>query len=427
MRIVVYGVNYRPELTGIGKYTGEMAEWLAANGVEVRVVTAPPYYPEWRAHPGYSAWRYAVEKSSGLRVTRCPLWIPDRPSGAKRLVHLASFAASSLPAVLREGLWKPDVVMVIEPTFFCVPAALATARLCGAKAWLHIHDLEVDAAASLGILPEGAVMDSAVKVESWFMRRFDAVSTISDKMLERIRSKGVEESKTSLLRNWVDVQTIRPLPPEEIEFMRAKMGARAGRLIALYSGNMGEKQGLEIILDAARRFAARELPVDFVLCGAGATLARLKREAEGMPNVRFMNLVPFEELGALLNAADIHLAPQRPEIEDLAMPSKLTGILASGGPLVAAGRPGTELATVVGAAGGVVVPPGDLEALAEAVVRLAAQPETRAAMRLQARDYAVRHMGKEAIMQGLMSQLKRLCPDPASQGANPRDARGVAG
>ena len=103
MRIVIYGINYSPELTGIGKYSGEMAEWLASRGHEVRVVTAPPYYPQWRIREGFSNIWSKEEKSytdltfnngSGVLVYRCPLWVPEQPSGFKRLLHLASFAFS---------------------------------------------------------------------------------------------------------------------------------------------------------------------------------------------------------------------------------------------------------------------------------------------------------------------------------------------
>ena len=99
MKILIYGINYAPELTGIGKYSAEMAEWLAARGHSVSVVTAPPYYPQWRVHDGYRAGRYAREERAA-----CPCaapGVPARPGGVKRLLHLASFALSSLPSLLR--------------------------------------------------------------------------------------------------------------------------------------------------------------------------------------------------------------------------------------------------------------------------------------------------------------------------------------
>ena len=190
-----------PELTGIGKYTGEMAEWLAARGHEVRVVTAPPYYPAWKVTEGYTGWRYQREgdkatltglprryapRNDGaveMVVYRCPLWVPGRPSGLKRILHLASFALSSLPVMLRQTFWRPDVVWVVEPPLFCSPAALLTARLCGAKSWLHVQDFEVDAAFDLGILKAGLLRRWVLAVERWLMRRFDHVLTFPRKFV----------------------------------------------------------------------------------------------------------------------------------------------------------------------------------------------------------------------------------------------------
>jgi colanic acid biosynthesis glycosyl transferase WcaI len=87
MKILLYGINFAPELTGIGKYTGELAAWLAARGHDVRVVTAPPYYPAWAVSPGYSGSAYRTEQWQGVHVVRCPLWVPRQPGGAKRRLH----------------------------------------------------------------------------------------------------------------------------------------------------------------------------------------------------------------------------------------------------------------------------------------------------------------------------------------------------
>ncbi len=90
MKILLYGINFAPELTGIGKYTGEMAAWLAARGHQVRVVTAPPYYPHWKVGEGYSGTHWQRQTWAGVQVWRCPLWVPSQPSGLKRLLHLAT-------------------------------------------------------------------------------------------------------------------------------------------------------------------------------------------------------------------------------------------------------------------------------------------------------------------------------------------------
>ncbi len=132
-RILILGINFHPELTGIGKYTGELAAYLQERGHNVRMVTAPPYYPSWQVQPGYKAWQYTREAWRGVEIYRCPLWVPRSPSGLKRLLHLFSFALSSIPILLGQLRWKPDLILCIAPAFFCAPFALLTARLSGAK------------------------------------------------------------------------------------------------------------------------------------------------------------------------------------------------------------------------------------------------------------------------------------------------------
>ncbi len=125
MQILILGINFHPELTGIGKYTGEMAAWLQAQGQQVTVITAPPYYPQWQVQAGYTGWKYQKEEWQGIQVIRCPLWVPRQPSGLKRVLHLASFAAASIPALLSQVRQKPDLVFCVAPAITsAVPALL---------------------------------------------------------------------------------------------------------------------------------------------------------------------------------------------------------------------------------------------------------------------------------------------------------------
>jgi len=396
MRILIYGINYVPELTGIGKFTGEMAEWFAAQGHEVQVVTAPPYYPVWKIAKGYSAWLYRRELLSGITVWRCPLWVPRQQSGLKRILHLASFAFSSLWIILQQGLlWQPDIVFVIEPPLFCAPAALIVARLSHARAWMHIQDFEVDVAFDLGLLSTGWMRQLATALESWLMRRFDFVSTISERMLDRLAVKGVDESRCVLFSNWVDTDVICPLNIPSL--FGAELAIKPGTIVALYSGNMGEKQGLEILIEAAR-LLIDQANILFVLCGDGGAKQRLLELAKHLPNVHFLSLQPIERLNALLNLADIHLLPQRSDAADLVMPSKLQGMFASGRPVVATAHLSTQVAQVVEGRG-VVVPPGDALALAKAILYLAQDPQERTRLGQAARSFAVTHWSREKILE----------------------------
>lgn len=404
MKILLYGINFAPELTGIGKYTGEMANWLISRGHSVRVVTAPSYYPNWKVAEGYSCWSYRCEVFDGVPIWRCPLYVPSTPSGLKRVLHLASFALSSFPVMLRHVFWRPDVVWVVEPALMCAPGAALVGRLAGAKIWLHAQDFEVDAAFDLGIVKAGWLKRSVLRAESCLMRRFDRVSTISTGMLGKLKGKGVAPEKALLFPNWVDVESIHP-DGAAGQAMRTELGLPAEAKVALYSGNMGEKQGLEYVIEAARALVGTELI--FVLCGDGAARARLQADATGLPNVRWLSLQPLENLNALLNMADVHLLPQKRNAADLVMPSKLTGIFASGRPVVAMAEPGTTVYEAVHGRGE-VVPPEDATALAQAITRLLADGDACKQLGAEGRRFAVKTLGRDAILGEFEKKLLEL-------------------
>jgi colanic acid biosynthesis glycosyl transferase WcaI len=401
MRLLVYGINYAPELTGTGKYTAEMAEALAARGHDVRVVTAPPYYPEWRVANGWSSWRFRRETRRDVHVWRAPLWVPARPSGAKRLLHLASFALASAVPMALQLRWRPHVVMVIAPTLLCAPAALALARATGAQTWLHVQDFEVDAAFGLGLLDSAGGARVARAVERALIRRFDVVSSISRKMVERLQTLGVDEAKVLCAPNWVDVETIRPLRrPSDY---RRELSIDDDAKVVLYAGNMGKKQGLEHLAAAAALLADRT-DIRFVFCGEGQTKAELAKRCAGLPNCQIIGLQPAERLNELLNLADIHALPQRADAADLVMPSKLTGMMASGRAIVAMAHEGTELYDAL-ASRGVVIEPDNGAALASAIATLADDAPRRAELGAAARRYAQEALSPASVFGSIEAKL----------------------
>jgi colanic acid biosynthesis glycosyl transferase WcaI len=288
----------------------------------------------------------------------------------------------SLPVMLRQIFWRPQLVFTVEPTFFGAPLALLVAKAAGAASWLHVQDFEVDAAFDLGLLPaQGPVHALALWLEESFTAAFSRVSSISTKMVERTLLKGVPASRAVLFPNWVDVDAIHPQPPGPNAF-RGQLGLE-DKIVLLYSGNMGNKQGLELLAPLANFFAA-DPRVHFLFCGDGAFRPQLEALVGHLPNVTLLPLQPFDRLNDLLNAADIHLLPQRAGAADLVMPSKLTGMLSSGRPVVATADPGTQVAHVVEGCG-LVVPAEDDQPL-------------RRQLGQAARRYAVQHLGKEQVL-----------------------------
>ena len=395
MRVLVYAINHAPEIIGAGKYVGEMVAWLTGQGHAVRVITAPPYYPAWRVGSGYRAGAYRVETIDQATVYRCPLYVPERPTAPRRVLHLLSFALSSLPVALWQGaVWRPDVVFVVEPTLACAPAAWLAARLGGAKAWLHIQDFEVDVAFELGLMKSPPLRWWVTFLEHHLMRRFDVVSAISPQMCERLARKGVEHERIELFENGVDTKIIYPLDGPSP--MRAALGIDTETIVALYAGNMGEKQGLESLIAAARGLAARR-DILILLAGDGVMRAAMEAEAQTLDNVRILSLQTPSRFNDLLNLADIHLLPQRRDAADLVMPSKLLGMLASGRPVVAGAMAGTGIATLVEGCG-LIIEADNGPAMAAAIETLADDTDQRSSLGRAARVLAVDKLDKHSML-----------------------------
>jgi len=407
MRILLVGLNFSPEFISTGKYTTEMAQHLAAAGHTVRVITTPPYYPEWRVWPGYRWWAYRRETLGSIEISRAPLWVPRRVNGLSRLLHYGSFALSSIPPLVRTLPWRPDWVLVVAPSLFSAPIPRLLARLTSGRTWLHIQDFEVEAAFRLGMLPGQRLLQPLAEAwERGLLSRFDRVSTISKRMLAHLHTKGVDSERAVLLPNWVDVKTIKPLSGPSP--LRAELGIAPETRVILYSGNMGRKQGLEIVVQAAH-LCRDEPDMLFVLCGDGVARAELESQSAGLASMRFLPLQPVERLNDLLNLADVHILPQRAGAADLVMPSKLTGMLASGKAVVATAAPGTELAEVIGQVG-YLTPPEDPQKLAEALRGLAQDPAERQRLGALGRAYAETHLARQQVLDQLLTQLEHGQP-----------------
>jgi len=282
------------------------------------------------------------------------------------------------------------------------PFVLAFARLSGVKAWLHIQDFELDAAVNLKMLPgRQLVYPLARAFERFILARFARVSTISENMRLLCVEKGVEPQCTFLLPNWVDTKKIYPL--QDSGCLRAELNIAPQTFVALYHGNMGRKQGLELLLEAARLLKSNS-EILFVLCGEGPAKKELVEHAASLPNIRFLELQPEEKLNELVNLADVHLLPQLGNAADLVMPSKLTTMLASGKPVIAGAYPGTQISQILDKIG-MVIQPENAAALAESLITLYETPSERLRLGSLGRAYACQYFDKEIILSRLQASL----------------------
>jgi colanic acid biosynthesis glycosyl transferase WcaI len=420
LRLLIHGINYAPEFVGIGRYTGELGAWLRSRGHAVTVLTGPPYYPEWRVPAAYRwpAWRR--EWLDGVEVLRAPLYAPARVTGKGRVLHELSFGAGCLAWWPTLGARSWDAILAVCPLLQSglIPALLA--RRQQIPFIFHVQDLQLDAARELAILQQPLLLAMLERLECFLFTRAQAVTTISQAMAARIRNKGVPPEKVRLLPNWADLEDIKPGRREN--FLRRELGLQA-EIMVLYAGNLGEKQGLEVILEAAA-LTRRHPEIRYLVAGEGAARERLMAKARrlALDTVHFLPLQARARFPFLLAAADIHLVVQKRQASDLVMPSKLGNILAAGRPFIATARPDTELGRVtLESRAGVLVPPEDAGSLARAVLKLAQKPDLRKKMGIKARKFAEAGLGRDKIL----AEWERLFYELVQQGRAGKDRDGA--
>jgi colanic acid biosynthesis glycosyl transferase WcaI len=396
MHLLILGMNYPPELTGIAPYTGGLAEHLVTRGHRVTVATTFPHYPKWEVERPYQGrWR-AVEHRHGVEVRRGAVYVPRGRSTVRRLLYDSSLAASTLLNCITVS--RPDVVLCVSPPIQLGVTASFLARRWQASLALLVKDLPLDAALAVGMLRPGLAFRLGRILERRVYGWADQILVISEGFRQKLLRDGVPPGRIRLIPDWVDTELIRPRAPDL--GLRARAGARQGDFLILHTGNMGEKQGLDNALLAAKGLGNR-LPMRLTLVGDGMDRRRLEEmiSSHGIAEVTMLPLVPPEVFPSLLASADALLLNQRADVVDSVAPSKLLSYLASGRPVVAAVHPQSDAATVLRAAGGgVIVPPDDPPALAEAFRRLASDPERRGALGASGRRFAERHYARANVL-----------------------------
>lgn len=417
MRILLKSLNYAPELTGIGKYNGEMCAALVERGHEVTAIVAPPYYPEWSVHKGYRKFWFQSQQVEGVDLLRCPLYVPEKATTLKRLLHLGSFAVSAGVGMFSR-LFKPvDVIVLVQPTLFCAPLTLLFARVKGAKTVLHIQDYEVDALFGLGMMSEGSMARWARASEKWLMSKFDAVSTISLSMIENARKKGVILDDIIHFPNWSDTKFVTP--ETEGDKLKAEWGFKPDDKIILYAGNIGNKQGLESVIEAAKHFASND-QIKFVFVGAGSYVNELKflAYANNLKNVFFQPLQPWSKVPEMLAMVDVHLVIQKKGAADAVLPSKLTNILSAGGHAIVTAEEHTELGQIEKQNKGVysLIEPENVNCLVDSIRKMLDGKSPT--YNVVARDFAVQYLNRDSVIDKFVEDLNLFVLNNVDVGRN---------
>jgi colanic acid biosynthesis glycosyl transferase WcaI len=401
MRILILSINYWPEVTGIGAFTTYRAEHLAAAGHDVEVCAAFPYYPEWKIPEKYVGKMIMNEERNGVKIVRSYVYIPNPVTPMKRILHEGSFILSSALRLLTRK--RPDVLLVVSPPLGLAATAILLSRLWRIPYVLDVEDLQPDSAADLGMLPAWAIR-LLYRVEAAAYSHARLVTTLTESMRKRIIDKGVAEEKVELLEPRMD-DSLTDLRPEEGSDFRKRYGLE-NEFLVTHSGNMGVKQGLDVVLEAAA-LNRSDSSILFLLVGDGADRQRIQRRAAEMElrNVRFLPLLGQEDFRGLLAASGVCLVTQQQSVSEVAFPSKIVTYLAAGRPIVASVNPECEVARITReSATGRVVKAEDPGELSKAIREM--KGEDLEKLSENARGYASQRWSSVRVLRKLERSLE---------------------
>jgi colanic acid biosynthesis glycosyl transferase WcaI len=396
MRILIYSYNYAPEPIGIAPLMTELAEGMVNRGHEVRVVTAMPWYPAGEIIPEYKGQLFKTENINGVKVQRSYIWTRKKRSLANRIGFELSFICLSMFQALRG--WRPDVILLTIPGLPVSIPATILGGIYNCPVVLNLQDILPDAAVHVGLIKNQKVIKVLKTLESFAYRHATKISVIADGFTKNIMAKGVEADKITEIPNWVDTDFIKPQTKENNYFRQEN--DLENKFVVLYSGNIALTQGLETVIQAAKRLQHLE-HIAIAIVGESKAQARLKAYCDdhNVTNVRFLPFQPRAKLSQMLAAADVGLVIQKKNVLDFNMPSKIQVLLASGRAIIASvPSTGTAASAIRKSRGGLVTSPEDPQDLADAIAKLYHDQELTARLGEQGRVYAEQNYSFESAL-----------------------------
>lgn len=385
MPVVLLSHYFPPEVGAPPARLAALASGLRARGVDVRVHTTFPHYPDGIVQAPYRNRLAQRDRSAG--VVRSAVYVTPNRGFARRLANHLSFAASALATSPLTG--PADVVVVESPPLFLAAAGVLYARAKRAVLVVNVADRWPASAVELGALTDPTAIRAAQALERWCYRHAAVVTVPTHGLVDDLQALPEAAGKVKRIAPAVDVERFAAIaPPPD----------RDGPLRVLYAGTVGLAHGLETLVEAAARLGPEQVHVRIAGSGAEAPTVRAAIQEAGVGNVELLGVVPAAEIPALYAWADAGAVLLRDHpIFAGALPTKLLEIMAAGRAVVICSR-GESAALVAGADAGLVVPPEDPVALAEALGSLHRDRGRVRALGAAGRRTAERSFGRQGAV-----------------------------
>ena len=380
----------------------ELARSLVQLGHSVSIIASPISYLTGAKRSDQQAFIVRSELEPGIHLLRCNTYHALHRSFIHRVISFFGFMISSFIAGLRVS--KVDLVWGTSPPIFQGFTAWLLARLKGVPFLFEVRDLWPEFAISVGVLTNRTLIRLSLWLERFLYRHADRVIVNSPGFEEHVRQRGAK--RVELVPNGADPAMFNPADTGETF---RSLHHLTDKYVLLYAGAHGMSNDLGVLLDAAG-LLENQPRIQVVLLGDGKEKANLQAQAAALDlnNVSFIASVPKEEMPGAMAAADACVAILKPiEAYKTTYPNKVFDYMGAGRPVVLA-IDGVIRQVVEAAESGIFVQPGDPVALAEAVRRLAADPQRSREMGLNGRRYVETHFNRPLLaakLAGIMEEM----------------------
>ena len=401
-RVLLLTLVFGPDTVSTANMMTDIAHGLQNRGHEVTVLTTIPHYNpsgEIRQQPAYSASVLRPVKRSvedGVRVIR--VLVPQKRQRIWRRALDYALFQSLTTAVGLFSVGKQDVVLVTSPPITLGLTGYLLSRWQGIPFVYDVRELWPDVLIRMGVLRgDGWLARFLYRVEGFVYREAAAISVIAQTFMEALVNKGVPPRKLYFTPNFVDTEWIKPLPKDNP--LSRSLGFH-DKFVALYAGNIGLTQGLEMLVDVARMLR-NEDSIRILIVGDGAARKDLERSVaeSGLPNITLLPFQSSDRVPELYAMADVCLVPLKYGCAQDTIPSKAYTAMSAGRPVIASVEQNTELSHLVeDAACGLVVPPESPEDLAKAIQQLRADSEECLQIGKNGREFVVERYSRQSVV-----------------------------
>lgn len=405
--VTLVSEQYAPDKSSTAQLFPELFRELQKQGARISVCTLTPgYVKDAPAAP----WR---ENTNGIRVVRAPRLPFARTNRKGEALNWIWGVVSMSALALFTSRRSPLLISTNPPMAHVIGALMKILK--GQRYLALFHDLHPELSCALGMLQPGSFVDRLWRrVNAWALRHADYAICLGAYMEKTVKARW-PGARTVVIPNWCDPSVVHALPKAKSKF--AQQHGLTDKFVVLFSGNIGWRQRLEILLDAAERLL--DTPIHFVFIGEGAKKDKLMEAARTrhLSNVLFFPYQPRELMEHSLAAADVAVVSQEREVIGSGVPSKIYTYMASGRPLIGLASRPCELTDLISEAncGWNFDEDRDAQALAAKLRELLQNRTEAAEAGARARRYFERHFTLQisaAKYEKLIKELSQLGPAP---------------